>query len=266
MSGLNISGSMLSTIITCVVVLVTIGVIAAVVGVVVHKVRSFSRSLFGTSNIGEGIQQQRELLSETPRSLHGMTSIYLPQIKKDFPEFDYDLYVNKAKSLLRSYFTAVSTKKALALTEECSLTLKNYVQGIIEDLNSRNVTQHFNEAVIHDIQIARYIKDGKTVTIMFEISVGYYSYITDSEGKVVFGDKSLKTQAVYEVGLMYVQDAESFNTHGDALGINCPNCGAPIKNLGNKFCEFCGTSVVEVNERAWKFNSVREQTTERRQF
>lgn len=255
-----------STILMCIFILVTIIVVGIVVLVVVRKVREISRSLFGTSNLAEGINEQKQRLSETPRSLHGMTSIYLSQIKNDFPEFDYELYVSKAKSLLRSYFTAVSTKNSFALTEEYSLTLKNYVQGIIEDLNSRNVSQHFDEIVIHDVQIARYIKDGKTVTILFEISVGYYSYSTDESGKIVFGDNSMKNQAVYEIGLVYVQDVESMNTHGDALGINCPNCGAPIKNLGHKFCEFCGTSVVEVNERAWKFNSVREQTNDRRQF
>ena len=46
----------------------------------------------------------------------------------------------------------------------------------------------------------------------------------------------------------------------------CPNCGAPIKNLGHKFCDYCGTSIVEVNVRSWKFDSVKEQTVQRRQY
>ena len=93
-------------------------IILCVVVAIRNKIREISRSLFGTSSFVEGINQQKEQMSETPRSLHSMTSIYLPNIQKDFPEFDYDLYKNKAKSLLRSYFTAVSTKKASALTEE----------------------------------------------------------------------------------------------------------------------------------------------------
>lgn len=246
-------------------------VIAAgiVFAVVRHKIRKFSKVVFGTDSLIEGIKgsnQSQEQMRETPRSLHAMTSVYLPTIKNDFPEFDYELYKNKAQSLLRSYLTAVCTKKTNVLTEECTLTLKNYVQGIIEDLNLRNVTQMFSNIVIHNTQIARYIKDGKTVTIVFEIAVEYYSYVVDGAGEVKFGSKEDKMQTVYEVELVYVQDVDKVGNYADALGINCPNCGAPIKNLGNKFCEYCGTSVKEINIRAWKFNSVKEQTIQKRQF
>lgn len=246
-------------------------VIAVVVGIAVvrHKIKQFSRAAFGTDSLIEGIRgskQNQEQMRETPRSLHGMTSVYLPMIKKDFPEFDYEFYKNKAQSLLRSYFTAICTKKSSVIAEECSLALKNNVQGIIEDLNARDVTQMFCNIVIHDVQIARYIKNGKTVTIVFELAVGYYSYIIDCNGEVVFGSKDDKMQTVYEVELVYVQDADKIGIHADALGINCPNCGAPIKNLGEKFCEYCGTAVTEINIRAWKFNSVKEQTLQQRQF
>ncbi len=252
-------------IITCIVVLSTVAVVFCSVVAVKRKIREVSRSMFGTDSLIEGVNKQKQEMSETPRSLHAMTSIYLPQIMRDFPEFDYELYKNKARSLLRSYFTAVQSKKASALSEECSQTLKNYVQGIIEDLSARNVTQIYRETVIHDIQIARYIKTGATVTVLFELSVGCFSYIEDENGNVVFGDKSIKEQAVFEVGLVYVQDASKLSD-SSGLGINCPNCGAPITNLGAKHCEYCGTSVIEVNTRAWQFDSVTEQTTEKRQY
>ena len=156
------------------IILLVGAVIAIFIAVfrIVKKIRRVSRSLFGTDSIIEGISKQKTQMSETPRSLHAMTSVYLPLINKDFPSFDYELYKNKAKSLLRSYFTAIETKKSTALAEECSQALKNNVQGIIEDLNSRNVKQFFNESVIHDVQISRYIKTGSTVTILFVLSVG----------------------------------------------------------------------------------------------
>lgn len=252
-------------IITCAAVVAA--VIAALVGIIAikRKISEVSRSMFGTESFFEGVNRQKEEMSETPRSLHSMTAVYLPQITRDFPQFDYELYKNKAKSLLRSYFNAVQTKKVSALSEECSLTLKNYVQGVIEDLNARNVKQIFSETVIHDVQLARYIKTGATVTIVFELSVGRYSYIENAGGEVVFGDKSMKQQSVYEVGLVYVQDADKLGA-AESLGVNCPNCGAPIKNLGEKFCEYCGTSVTEINVRAWKFDSVSEQTASKRQY
>ncbi|MCD8026574.1 MAG: hypothetical protein LUF33_06530, partial [Clostridiales bacterium] len=195
-----------------VVILVILIAAAVAVYVIVEKVKSASRMMFGTESFFEGINNQKAEMSETPRSLHAMTSVYLPQILRDFPEFDYELYKNKAQSLLRSYFTAVETKRTSALKEECSLTLKNRVQGIIDDLNSAGVTRVFNRAVIHDTQIARYIKNGATVTVLFEISTGYISYGEDENGNTVFGDRNIKQQTVYEVGLVYVQDADKVDT------------------------------------------------------
>lgn len=247
-------------------ILILVIAILAVVCVIRNKIREASRSLFGTSSFLEGINDQKIEMSETPRSLHAMTSVFLPQIQRDFPEFDYALYKNKTQSLLRSYFNSIQTKKTLALTEEYSLTLKNQVQGIIEDLNSRGITQVFNQVVIHNTEIARYIKNGATVTIQFVSSVGYITYGEDDNGNVVFGDKNIKNQTVYETELVYVQDVDKINSNGQSLGINCPNCGAPVKNLGVKFCEYCGTSITEVNIRAWKFDSVKEQTVQKRQY
>ena len=69
-----------------------------------------------------------------------------------------------------------------------------------------------------------------------------------------------------EVELMYVQDADRLHNRATALGVNCPNCGAPVKTLGEKFCQFCGTAIKEINIRSWKFNSVNEQTLQQRKF
>ena len=241
-------------------VLVIIGTVGAGALIVRSKVRSISREMFGTDSFIKGYKEQKKMVSESPLSVRSMTSIYLPQIHADFPEFDYELYKSKADAVLRSYFTAISSKDVLALAEECSDTLKNSVIGIIEDLERRNVTQVFAENVIHNIQIARYIKNGATVTILFNAAVGQYSYLEDPDGKVVFGSKEFKHQTIYDIALVYIQDAHKMGVGvDDGIGLNCPNCGAPIKNLGQKFCEHCGSGVIEANIRVWSFDEIKEQ-------
>ena len=51
--------------------------------------------------------------------------------------------------------------------------------------------------------------------------------------------------------LLYVQDAAQ-QTEGNAFGLNCPNCGAPMKGLGQQICEYCGSPVVPVDTRVWR--------------
>lgn len=243
--------------------------IAIIVIAIVSKVRRLSRTLFGTDSLIEGIQgvkQDQEQMRETPRSLHGMTSVYMPMIKRDFPELDVEQYMNKTKSLLRNYFTAVESKRLSGISEEVTPNLKNYIQGIVDQLSSVGNTQHYEDVNIYDVQIARYIKNGATVTIVFEAAVGYFSYITDMTENVVFGSRENRMQTVYEVGLMYIQDVDLVHNRATALGVTCPNCGAPIKTLGEKFCEYCGSAIKEINIRSWKFNSVSEQTLQQRKF
>lgn len=257
---------MLTIIIPLAVIAVLLLVIIGAGFYIKSRLSKLSRDAFGTEDFIEGYKEQKRKLSETPRSVHGMTGIYLPQILQDFPEFDAELYKNKAEAVLRGYFNAIATGSTDTLPEETAQTLKNHIREIIENLRENNQKQYFSEPVIHDTQIARYIKDGATVTIVYNISVGLYSYIEDESGKVIHGEKNEKHQAIYDVGLVYVQDADKLGHFNEGFGLNCPNCGAPVKNLGLKFCEYCGSGLIEVNARVWRFNSVKEQSVGRKPY
>ena len=245
------------------------GLLLVIVGVgVLIKVRlsHFSRQAFGTSDIIKGYNEQKKKLSETPRSVHSLTGIYLPEILRDFPEFDAEHYRMGAQAVVRAYLNAIAAGSTATLPQDITLALKNEIVEIIEGLAENGQKQFFNQPVIHDAQIARYIKDGKSVTILYSVSVGVYSYVEDQNGELISGDRDNKLQTIFDVGLLYVQDAVEMGVSGEALGLTCPNCGAPVRNLGQKFCEYCGTGVIEVNTRVWKFNSVREETKRRTAF
>ena len=252
-------------------IIIPLAVIAVLLLVIVgtgflikSKLSRISRQAFGTDDILKGFKDQKRQLSETPRSVQSMTNIYLPQIQRDFPDFDYDDVKTKAKAVLMAYFNAVSTGSTKTLPKEIMTNaLVDHIAEITETLASNGQKQYFVEPVIHACEIGRYIKSGGTVTIRFNTSVGLYSYIEDENGSIINGDRDNKLQTVYETDLIYLQDADKMGVYGEALGLTCPNCGAPIKNLGMKFCEYCGTGIVEVNTRVWKFNAVNEQTKRR---
>ena len=43
-----------------------------------------------------------------------------------------------------------------------------------------------------------------------------------------------------------------------AVGVTCPNCGAPVTRLGSKFCEYCGSGLREISVRVWSINRIAE--------
>lgn len=261
------STALYGAIVPLVIIAVLLIIIVAAVIFIKVKMSKFSQEAFGTKDFFRGVKEMERKTAETPRSIRSMTQIYLPQIHKDFPEFDYALYAEKTRSVLLSYCNAITAKDASALKEECSPALVNHVTAIIESLNERGYRQSLIEPVIHGVEIARYLKNGATVTILFNAAVGLYDYIEDDKGKVVFGSRDTKKQALYEIELVYIQDVDKLNTDfGNALGVHCPNCGAPVKTIGQKYCEYCGSGIMEINTRSWTYDAVYEQTNRKKPY
>ena len=52
---------------------------------VTNSVKQVSKAVYGTENLAEGIKRQQFEHSITPRTISNMSSVYLPQIQKDFP-------------------------------------------------------------------------------------------------------------------------------------------------------------------------------------
>ena len=248
---------------------VTAALAAVVLGVFLYiraRLRNFSRQAFGTPDIGKAVNQIQNA-SETPRTVHGMTDLYLPQIQRDFPEFDYDVFKTRAQGVLRSYFAAISAQDMDLLNDDCSVSLRNSVHSIIGDLQANGYNRQISDSSFHQTEIARYLKNGATVSIVFNISVGHYDFTQDRNGKLIRGNQDKRRETVYDVALVYVQDEDKITPFGgDAMGLNCPNCGAPIKNLGQKFCDYCGTGVVEVNTRSWRFESIKDERSNARPY
>ena len=99
--------------------LIFLGTLAAAgavsVWIIQRKLRQVSRSMFGTDSLLEGLEQQEERIAETPRSVSSMTSIYLPQIAKDFPEFSLEEFRKKSENSLNAFLSALETQELSSL-------------------------------------------------------------------------------------------------------------------------------------------------------
>lgn len=194
-----------------------------------RKVREAARAAFGVDSISEGLAMQADLLENTPKSVSGMTKIYLPRIIKDFPEFNYYEFKQKVE------------------------------EGIKEKLDSPELPgEVYRDISIHQTEITRYIRKKGTCVVVFQSAVGYL-YYQEENGKIIAGSKERKRQTKYNTELVYIQDEEKVeNMSGGAIGMRCPNCGAPITGLGRKQCEYCGGQVSELNIHVWSLGRIYE--------
>ena len=246
-------------IIKLLIILLTIaGVAIAVMTVyrnITNKIRRFSQTFFGTPNLMDGWNRQADVLAETPKSVSSMTRIMEPQIMRDFPEFSWEEFKHKAENMLTSAFLAISANNPGRLVE-ASEDVKKQVTNIIESNRLNGVGETYSDIEIHQTEIANYQKtDGKCV-VTIQSAVGYLHYKMQ-DGKLVDGDKKRKTQTKYNMELVYIQDSD-LTTLDNAVGTTCPNCGAPVKSLGHKFCEYCGLRITPVNVKVWSLHKFYE--------
>lgn len=68
-----------------------------------YRLRKFSNRVFGTRHLGQVFQDIETEQQERPKSLNGMDMLYLPQIQKDFPDFNPTTTDRYAKQALKEY-------------------------------------------------------------------------------------------------------------------------------------------------------------------
>lgn len=201
------------------------------------------------SSLEEFAKYQQEMLAETPKSVSGMTKLMEPQIQKDFPEFSWPQFKARTENLVISYFEAINknnTNEVESFSKDIALQAKQR----IENNQSNRVREIFKNVRIHQMEILNYAKkDGKCI-IEIQMSMEYL-YYKEKDGQRIEGNQDNKIQTKYNIELVYIQNETDENT--TATKLMCPNCGAPIVNLGNKVCEYCRTNVIPMNIHVWNY-------------
>lgn len=246
-----------------VVVIVLLAIAAAayiIYRIVKAKLRELSRAAFGTDSFAEGWKRQTEELAATPKSVSGMTKIYAPKIQRDFPDFNIEEFKNMAENMLISALMAISAGQDTLLKDGAE-EIRWQVDNRIADNKQSGIREVYERIKIHQTEITAYQKKQGTCMITFQSAVEYLFY-KEKDGTLTEGDKNHLTQTKYNIELMYIQDVQMTGEQ-TATGTTCPNCGAPITNLGAMYCEYCGLAVTAVNVKVWKLHQFYEVKQQR---
>lgn len=213
--------------------------------VVRSKIRRISREFFGTSNVMEGIRAIEQEGYNRPFSVSGGTNIYLPMIKKDFPDFEYTVVSKKVEEFMLAYFDALEKQTTEPLRRiENTEAVKTKIQFEIDDMKSQGLKTEIDGVRTNGISIWDYIKSTEVATILFQISLGY-KYKETKETETENGVAQLK----YEVSMSYLFEDYS----QESFVLNCKNCGSPVKTT-NRYCEYCGSGIVRNIEMVWRIS------------
>ena len=167
------------------------------------------------------------------RSLSSMGDLFLDRIKRDFPEYNPAMVLNRVKKDARIYLQSAKEGHTLfrdgvsdSFRERLAYSLPTGVKGGIE---------------VYNAALSDYDDRGRDRILVFQAAAEYL----DSRDALRPVRLTLKYIAAYDG-----------NVDGEVRGFNCPNCGAPLPIVGSKICHYCGTGIKSSAGLGWILTDV----------
>ncbi len=167
------------------------------------------------------------------RSLSSAGDLFLDRIKRDFPEYNPAMVLNRVKKDARIYLQNAKEGHTLfhegvsdSFRERLAYSLPTDVKGGIE---------------VYNAALSDYDDRGRDRILVFQAAAEYL----DSRDALHPVRLTLKYIAAYDG-----------NVDGEVRGFNCPNCGAPLPIVGSKICHYCGTGIKSSAGLGWILTDV----------
>lgn len=167
------------------------------------------------------------------RSLSSAGDLFLDRIKRDFPEYNPAMVLNRVKKDARIYLQSAKEGHTLfregvsySFRERLAYSLPTDVKGGIE---------------VYNAALSDYDDRGRDRILVFQAAAEYL----DSRDALCPVRLTLKYIAAYDG-----------NVDGEVRGFNCPNCGAPLPIVGSKICHYCGTGIKSSAGLGWILTDV----------
>ena len=210
------------------------------------KLKKITKEYFGTTNLKKALELSKINEDDTPKSLGSMDSLYLERFKHDFPNSNINELKRLSESIILEIISCIENKDIDKLNNKNEKII-SFVKSKINDLENKEVK--YSNVHIHNTVLNKYEATDAIATIYLATSFEYYKKI-DSETKKI--QNRVKTEFIYII------DSSKVEENIKSLGLNCPNCGAPIRSLNHKSCSYCKTGVVDLVKKEFVLNDISE--------
>ena len=154
-------------------VIIFLGIIALVIyGNLKNAFRKLGFNVNSISDMTDEMARIKREDSTRARSISGMTDLLLPQIRRDFPEFNVNELYAMTESSLRKIFNSIEEKNK-DYVKDMPL-IRNSVSNIIDDYENAAITVQYDDVEFHKFAISKYERKDGVATVTVTASIGYY--------------------------------------------------------------------------------------------
>ena len=154
-----------------------------------------------------------------PRSLSSLESVALPQILKDFPDFNARVFAQRVRRDAKTYYESGMEGKVLFGKDATDTFRETFADRLPENVGGG--------IDVHRVSLSGYDSTGRRKLLTCQAAAGF----SDTTG----APQQRRLVLTYVAG--YADDPES-----EIVGFNCPNCGGPLPAVGARVCVYCGTA------------------------
>ncbi len=195
---------------------------------------------------------QKEKYTED-KSIGGITNLILPNIRKDFKDFNLNVLFSKVKEDITSALNIISNFDKKSAEKDSDLILiRDYLLEKLKDYEENERKETFQDIEVKKSSLHSYKKENGTATIEVSSNVSYYYQTNDKNIKTY---QDVKKTVRIDTEYVYVYDESKFKENASHFSIHCPNCGAPITDLSGT-CYYCTAHMEPINLKAWKINKI----------
>ena len=166
-----------------------------------------------------------------PKTVFGATSIYLPQVERDFPDFHNSDAIAAVKTLVCEYLTI--------RYEGQRRFVKSIVSEGLMSMIDQQAGHTVTKEIVHQVAMSRYVKTRECATITYQASVGY-----------VLDDMPVEERYAVEYTLSLRDE------YGEKKALICPQCGGAYTSTSETACPYCGAGIVRDTIKSWRFTSI----------
>ncbi|MFA7177801.1 MAG: hypothetical protein GX099_06630 [Clostridiaceae bacterium] len=209
------------------------------------------------------------------KSVSDMSSALVPLISRDFPELNIEQLKSSCEQLLIMTLREISERTGGMETSDKPLlhygsgnnaipirvtdAFREKIRQRIDDLKREGKAETFSHIKIHRTGIRSYDKTAGTRVITFEFAIEYF-HVIKQNGEVVPGEPDQLEQTRYNMSVVDIIDESKLtSTEVNAIGVVCPNCGAPVRTLESRQCLYCGVGLTPVDIRVWRADKLTEK-------
>ena len=205
---------------TLIIILIIILFLIFAILFIMYRLRKIAKHYFNTTDLKKIIDLAKLEESENPKSVGSLDSLYLNNFEKDFPTFNLNELKRLNESFILDMYNAIEKKDLNKLANKN----EKIISFIKSKINDNQTNLKFTNFKFHNTVLNKYEKNNGIATLYLASSFEYLE-----NGQKV--QKRMKSEYIYIIDEKQVKNIK-------AIGLNCPNCGAPITTLNHKRCNY----------------------------